>query len=331
MGADVKRRDFIAGVAGIVSAGPLSALAQQQTMPVIGFLNSQSPDGLGDRLGGFRQGLKDSGYVERENVSIEYRWAENQIGRLPAMAADLVSRKVSVIAATGGSNSILAAKASTNSIPIVFTTAGDPVQDGHVRSLNRPGGNVTGINWFGAQLAAKGLELMKELAPKATVVGLLVNPKLPEAVRTQQDAQEAARALGSQLSVLNASTPGEIDAAFATLRQQRAGALIVAGDPFYSTRRQQIVALAARDAIPALYFNREFVEEGGLMSYGNDITDAYRLAGLYVGRILKGEKPADLPINQATKFAFVINLKAAKTLGITVPLPLLGRADEVIE
>jgi putative tryptophan/tyrosine transport system substrate-binding protein len=275
--------------------------------------------------------LSEAGYIEGRNVGIQYRFAENQYDRLPALAADLVARKVAVIAATGGGSSTLAAKASTSTIPIVFTTAGDPVQEGYVASLNRPGGNLTGISWFGTQIGAKGLGLLHELVPNAAVLALMVNSKLRESARTQSDAQEAARTLGRQLIVLNASTPREIDTVFATLRQRRAGALLVGGDPFYSSRRQQIVALAARDAIPAMYFNREFVEDGGLMSYGNDIADAYRRAGLYVGRILKGEKPGDLPIDQATKFEFVINLKTAKTLGLHVPPGLSARADEVIE
>ena len=242
----MKRREFIT-LLGAAAAWPVEARAQQ-TMPVIGFLGSQSPDGLSARVLGFHQGLKQSGFVERENVVIEYRWAHNQIDQLPTLAADLVTRKVAVIAATGGANAIVAAKGATSTIPIVFTTAGDPVQDGYVASANRPGGNVTGINWFGTLLAAKGMELLRELVPNVTVFALLANPKLPESARTQRDALEAARTLGREVIILNASNPGEIDTAFATLRQRRVGALLVGGDPFFSTRRQQIVALAARGA-----------------------------------------------------------------------------------
>ena len=255
------RRRFIR-LLGVTAMWPFAVHAQPSPMPVIGFLNPQTADGLGDRLRGFVRGLKESGYVERQNVAIEYRWADNQIDRLPALATDLVGRKVAVIAATGGGNSILAAKASTTTIPIVFTTAGDPVQQGYVASLNRPGGNLTGINWFGSQLGAKGLGLLHELVPSATVIALMVNPKLPETVHTQSDAQEAARTLGRQLLVLNATTPSEIDTAFATLRQRRAGALLVSADPFYSSRRQQIVALAARDAIPDSVFQPRICRGG---------------------------------------------------------------------
>jgi len=305
--------------------------AQQAGMPVIGFL---SPLGRNDRpelTDGFRRGLSESGYVEGRNVAIEYRFAENQYDRLPALATDLVGRKAAVILAAGGGNSALAAKTSTSTIPIVFLTGGDPVQEGIVSSLNRPAGNVTGINFFGTQLGAKGLELLHELVPNSGVIALLVNPKARETARTQSDAQEAARRLGRQLLVLNASTPSEIDITFVNMRQGRVGAVLVGGDPFFSSRRQQIVALATRDAIPSMYFSREYVAEGGLMSYGNNVSDAYRRAGVYVGWILKGQKPADLPVNQATKFELVINLKTAKALGVTVPDSLLACADEVIE
>src|SRR5262245_29052684 len=325
------RRAFIALLGGAGVAWPSAVRAQQAAMPVIGFLNALGPNDRPNLPQAFRRGLSESGYVEGRNVAIEYRFAENQHDRLPALATDLVERKVAVIAATGGGASIWAAKAATTTIPIVFTTGGDPVQEGYVASLNRPGGNLTGVSWFSNLIAGKGLGLLHELVPNAVVTGLLANPKLPEHARMVSDAQEAARTLSLQLLVLNASTPSEINTAFATLRQRRADALLVGSDPSLSSRRQQIVALAARDAIPDVYLNREFVEESGLMSYGNDSADGYRRAGLYVGRILKGEKPADLPIDQATKFEFVINLNAARALGLEIPPTLLARADEVIE
>jgi putative ABC transport system substrate-binding protein len=327
----MKRREFITLLAGAAAGWPLAARAQQAAMPVVGYLSGLGRNDRPNLVDAFRRGLSEAGYVEGRNVAIEYRFAENQPDRLPALAIELVGRKVAVIAATGGGNSVLAAKASTPTIPIVFLTGGDPVQEGYVNSLNRPGGNVTGINWFGTQLGGKGLGLLHELVPDAAVIALMMNPKLPESARMVTDAQEAARTLGRQLLVLNASTPGEIDAAFAALRRRSVGALMVGADPYFSGRRQQIVALAARDGIPTMYFNREFVEEGGLMSYGNDITDAYRQCGLYAARVLNGEKPADLPVDQATKFEFVINLKTAKALGLDVPPTLLARADEVIE
>ena len=327
----MRRREFITLLGGVVVSCPLAARAQQPAMPVVGYLTSLARNDRPNLAEAFRRGLSETGYVEGRNVAIEYRFAGNQHDRLPELAADLVRRGVAVIAATGGGNSTLAAKESTTTIPIVFVTGGDPVQDGFVASLNRPGGNVTGINWFGTQLGAKALGLLHELVPNAAVIALMVNPKLRESARTQTNSQEAARTLGLQLIVLKPSAPSEIDTAFATLRQRRAGALLVGGDPFFSGRRQQIVALAARDAIPAMYVNREFVDEGGLMSYGNDIADGYRRAGIHVGRILKGASPSDLPVDQATKFEFVINLKTAKALGLEVPPMLLARADEVIE
>ena len=327
----MKRREFITLLGGAAAAWPAAARAQQPAMPVIGYLSSLGRNERPNLTEAFRRGLSEAGFVEGRNVAIEYRFAENQPNQLPALAADLVDRKVAVIVTTGGGASIIAAKASTTTIPIVFSFGGDPVQAGFVASLNRPGGNLTGVSFFGTLLSGKGLGLLLELVPNTAVVALLANPKLPEAARTVSDAQEAARALGRQLLVLHASTPSEIGTAFATLRRRHAGALLVGSDPYFSGRRQQIVALAARDAVPAMYFNREFVEEGGLMSYGNDIPDAYRRCGIHTGRVLKGEKPAELPVDQATKFGFVINLKAAKTLGLEVPPSLSARADEVIE
>jgi putative tryptophan/tyrosine transport system substrate-binding protein len=328
----MNRREVIAILGGgAAAAWPLAARAQQPAMPVIGFLSSL---GQNDRLNlreGFRRGLREAGYVQGYNVEIEYRFAENSPDRLQALAADLVSRKVAVIAATGGSNSISAAKAATTEIPIVFTHGGDPVQEGLVASLNRPGGNITGATFFGAVLGGKALGLLHELLPNAAAIALMLNPKNPESARSFSDAREAAHRLGRQLLVLNASNPSEIDDAFARMRQARVGALLASGDPFFTVWRQQIVALAAQAAIPTMYANRDFVVAGGLMSYGNDIPDAYRRAALYVGRILKGEKPADLPVQQATKVELIINLRTAKALGLEVPPTLLARADEVIE
>ena len=326
----MKRRAFITILGGAM-AWPMVASAQQPAMPVIGFLNGLGQNDRPNLLVAFRRGLSEAGYVDGRNVAIEYRFAESRYDRLPVLAADLVGRKVAVIAATGGGASILAAMAATKTIPIVFTTGGDPVQEGYVASLNRPGSNVTGVSWFSNLVAGKGLGLLHELVPNAAVIALLVNPKLPETARMEGEGREAARSLGLQLLVLNASTPSEIDTAFATMRQRRVGALFVGADPFLSSRRQQIVALAARDAIPDMYTNREFVEEGGLMSYGNDTADSYRRAGVHVGRILNGASPADLPVDQATKFELVVNVKAAKAIGLTIPESFLARADEVIE
>jgi putative ABC transport system substrate-binding protein len=325
----MKRRDFITLLGG-AAAWPLAARAQQPALPVIGYLNALGRNDRPNLVDAFRRGLGEGGYAEGRNVAIEYRFAENQPDRLPALAADLVGRKVAVIAATGSTNPVLAAKASTATIPIVFTYGGDPVQAGFVASLNRPGGNITGVTFFNAVLTAKRLGLLHDTIPSATVIALLLNPKDPLSGRQQSDAQEAASALGLQVLSLNASTPGEIDLALASLRP-RAGALDVAGDPFFGARRQQIVALAMRDRIPVVSNNREFVAEGALMSYGNDALDLYRRAGLYAGRILKGESPADLPVDQATKFELVINLKTAKALGMTIPSGILAIADEVIE
>jgi putative ABC transport system substrate-binding protein len=317
---------------GAAAAWPLAARAQQAAMPKIGFLNPTSPDGNADRLRAFCQGLKETGYVEGENVPIEYRWAENQIDRLPALAAELVRRQVAVIVATGGVVSALAAKAATTTIPIVFVAAEDPVSLGLVASLARPGGNATGINVFTGELTAKRLELLRELVPAATRIALLVNPAdAATAETTVRDVEAAARAIGLQIQVVRASTSREIDAAFATLVRERPDALFIAPQPFFTSRRVQLTALAARHAIPATFSTRESAEAGGLMSYGSNIADAYCQVGVYTGRILKGAKPTDLPVVQSSKFELVINHQTARMLGLTVPPSLLAIADEVIE
>jgi ABC-type uncharacterized transport system substrate-binding protein len=300
----VRRREFITLLGGAAMAWPLATRAQQPTMPMIGFLDLGLPDAFADGLRAFRQGLKETGYVERENVSIEYRWAENQIDRLPELAAELVRRQVAVIAANGGAAPALAAKAATTTIPIVFIVADDPVGRGLVASLARPGGNATGINFFSAELVAKRLEILRELVPAATRVAVLVNPTGPNAETTVRDAEAAARAMGLQFHVLNASTGRDIDAAFATLARERPDALFVGGDPFFNTRRVQLALLAARHVVPATYQGRQYAEAGGLMSYGSNLADAIRQVGVYTGRILKGAKPVDLPVVQASRFAW---------------------------
>jgi ABC-type uncharacterized transport system substrate-binding protein len=325
----IRRREFIAGL-GSAAVLPLAARAQQSAMPVIGYLSSLGQNDGPNLRDAFRRGLGEAGYVEGRNVAIEYRFAEDQPDRLPALAADLVTRKVAVIAVTGGTSPIFAAKAATATIPVVFTYGGDPVQAGFVTSFNRPGANITGVTYYSSLLIGKVLGFLREMVPGATVIGLLVNPAEPLHRVMQSEAQEGARKLGRELLVLNASTPSEINVALATLRG-RAGALAVPVDSYFSSRRQQIVALATRDAIPVIATSREFVPEGALMSYGGDVLDLYRRAGVYAGRILKGEKPADLPVDQATKFELLINLKTAKALGIAVPPTLLALADEVIE
>jgi ABC-type uncharacterized transport system substrate-binding protein len=326
----MKRREFI--TLGVAAAWPLAAHAQQPAMPVVGFLNSTSPDTFADRLRGFHRGLKETGYVEGDNVTIVYRWAENQIDRLPALAAELVRRPVVVIATMGGASSAFAAKAATTTIPIVFAVAEDPVRLGLVASLARPGGNLTGINYFSGELTAKRLELLRELVPAATRVAVLVNPaNAVNAESIVRDVEPAARAMGLQIQVLNASTSQEINAAFATFVREQPDALFVGNDPFFTSRRVQLAALAARHAVPATYSAHEIAEAGGLMSYGTSQTDAWRQVGVYTGRVLKGAEPADLPVVQASKFELVINAETARMLGLDIPPTLLARADEVIE
>ena len=329
----MRRRDFIKAIARSAAVWPLAARAQQSAMPVIGFINTlNSADQIAsDLLAAFRQGLKETGFIEGQNVAIEYRWAQGQYERLPEFAADLVRRKVDVIAATGGEPSPQAAKAATQTIPIVFTANGDPVREGLVASVNMPGGNVTGLTIFGPAAVTKRVELMHELVPQASVIGYLMNPNHPSGEIEMQAAETAARSLGKKMPVFKASNEPDLDATFATMVQQQIGALVVASDPFFWSRRGEVVSLAARYGLPAIYYLPEFARAGGLMTYGNNLPDAYRLVGVYVGRILKGKKPADLPVMQSTKFQFVINLKTAKAPGIGVPNSMQLLADEVIE
>jgi putative tryptophan/tyrosine transport system substrate-binding protein len=327
----MQRREFITLLGSAAVAWSLAARAQQ-AMPVVGFLSSRSPSESASEVAAFHQGLREAGFVERQNLAIEYRWAEGQYNRLPALAADLIGRQVAVIVGAGGSAPAQAAKAATAKIPIVFISGGEnPIKDGLVASLNRPGGNVTGISVITSALGPKRFELLHELVPKASVVGVLLNPSYGDADLQMRELQEAAGAIKLTIHGVSASTERDIDSAFASLIQQKIGALFVANDPFLTDRRHQIIALAAHDAMPVIYNNRVFVEAGGLISYGANFSDGYRQVGNYVGRILKGESPADLPVLQPTKFELVINLKTAKALGLTVPPTMLTTADEVIE
>ena len=331
MANHIRRREFIFTLGGAAAAWPLAAHAQQPAMPVIGFLNADSPQRYGQPLSAFLKGLGETGYVDGRNVAIEYRWAEGQYDRLPAMATDLVHRQVTVIAATSTA-AALAAKAATTTIPIVFEMGSDPVRLGLINSLNRPDGNITGVTQLNWEVIPKRLELLHELLPTARVMALLVNPTDSVYAEMQSRAVlAAAHTLGLELHVLNASTEDDFDSVFANVGHLRAGGLVIGGGAFFYSRIKQLAALAIRHAVPAVFQSREFVAAGGLLSYGSEVTDAYRLAGVYTGRVLKGDRLADLPILQATKVELFINLKTAKALGITVPLPLSGRADEVLE
>ena len=327
----MRRRDLITLIGGATAAWPLLARAQQRPLPVLGFLGFTSPQVFAAEGAAFYRGLAEAGYVEGQNVAVEYRWAQGQFDQLPALAAELVRRQVSVLAAIGTPASVIAAKAATTTIPIVFVSGADPVQMGLVDSLNRPGGNATGVYMLTSALEPKRLELMGEVVPNAATIGVIVDPNSPDTGGQMRELASAASALGRQIRILNASSEGEIEAAFAAVAEQRIEAVVVASSPFYLPQRQKFVTLAARHAVPTVYFFRAFAEAGGLMSYGTSLADAYRQAGLYTGRILKGEKPGDLPIQQSVKVELVINMKTAKALGLTFPLALLGRADEVIE
>ena len=326
----MKRREFIALVAGL-AAWPLIARAEETALPVVGLLGSTTRQGYAAQLDAFRQGLSEAGFVEGRNVAIEYRWADDQYDRLPALAADLVRRQVAVIATLGGNTASVAAKAATTAIPIVFHGSVDPVEAGLVTSLNRPGGNVTGVVTLNMDTGQKRLELMHELLPAATTMGLLINPANVVAEDQSKNLQTAANALGIQLHIANASTDHDLDAAFVALSREQVRGLIIGTDGFLVSQSEQLAALTLRHAIPTIFQYRTFAMAGGLMSYGGRVIDSYRLSGVYTGRILKGEKPADLPVQKATKVELIINLKTAKTLGITFPITLLGRADEVIE
>jgi ABC-type uncharacterized transport system substrate-binding protein len=326
----MKRREFITLLGNAAATWPMAAWAQQAEMPVVGFLHSASPGPFTRLLAAFRDGLKDNGYVEGSNVRIEFRWAEGQYDRLPALAADLIDRHVSVIAAFGPVASFVA-KAATSTVPVVFTFNDDPVKSGLVASLNRPGGNVTGINVLTGELEGKRLGFLTEMVPHVTLIAVLVNPTNSQTELSAKEIQKAAAAIGRQVIMINAHNERDIDAAFAMIMEKRAGALLVGNDVFFNSRRDQIVTLAAHYKLPAIYEFREFAEAGGLMSYGTNLADVYSQAGNYVGKILKGAKPAELPVNQLTKFELVINLKVARTLGLTMPPGLISIVDDVIE
>ena len=328
----MKRREFITLLGGAAAAWPLAARAQQAPMPVVGFMNiNTSAESVPDLLAAFRQGLKETGFVEGQNVAVEYRWAQGQYDRFPELATEFVRRQVAVIAATGGEPSPQSAKAATQSIPIVFTANGDPISEGLVTNLRQPGGNVTGITIFGPAAVTKRVQLMHQLIPHVATIAYLMNPSHPSGEIEMRAAQTAARSLGKEMLVLRASNERELDAAFTTMAQQQTDALVVASDPFFYSRRGELPSLAARYRLPAIYYLSEFARAGGLMAYGNSLVDIYRLVGVYVGRILKGEKPGDLPVMQSTKFEFVINLKTAKALGIEIPISMQLLADRVIE
>ena len=332
MAIDIARRKFIAALGGAAVSWPCATRAQQQALPVVGFVSGRSADSSARYIAGFRQGLKETGYVEDQNLTVEYHWLDGQYGQLAAVMADMVRRKVAVIVTPGSDVATLAAKAATATIPIVFGVGQDPVRLGLVTSLARPGGNATGFNFFGQEVAAKGLGLLHGLLPKAVHVAVLVNPaNTPIAEATIRDVQKVAPSLGLQIHILNATTPGEIDGAFSTFATERPDALFVAADGFFSSRGGQFVTLTARDRIPAAYWNRDFVAAGGLMSYGTDLVETFRQVGVYTGTILRGTKAADLPVVQSTKFVFAINHQTARTLGIEVPPAMLSIADEVIE
>jgi putative ABC transport system substrate-binding protein len=328
---DVKRREFIAMLGGTAASWPRATRAQGTGTPVIGFLSSAAQDRYRVYLDAFRRGLREVGFVEGQDVRIEYRWAEGQYGRLPALAADLVAREVTIIFATGGNPPAQAAKAATNTIPIVFVSGGDPVSGGLVASLNRPGGNVTGVSWIATALVPKRLDFLRQLIGNSAAISALVNPSFEDHALQQRELQEAGAAIGHNIRIVSAATAQQLDTVIASLVKQGAGGLIIGNDPYFLGRRDQIVALAAQYAIPTIYFAREFTDAGGLLSYGASLTQANRQGGIYTGKILKGAKPAELPVEQPTRFELVINLKTARALGITIPQSLLAQAEEVIE